>query len=86
MPANKTNYTVSPITPNTSVTTDFTVLTCISNNCEFKQYHTPYYLNLPHIMVSYNDSLNRLLISFTQIVKVKLENDEKNSWSVVKDF
>lgn len=28
-------------------------------------------------MVSYNDSLNRLLISFTQIIKVKLENDEK---------
>lgn len=37
-------------------------------------------------MVSYNDSLNKLLISFTQIIKVKLENDEKNSWSVVKDF
>lgn len=28
-------------------------------------------------MVSYNDSLNKLLISFTQIIKVKLENDEK---------
>lgn len=37
-------------------------------------------------MVSYNDSLNKLLISFTQIIKVKLENDEINSWSVVKDF
>lgn len=38
-------------------------------------------------MVSYNDFLNKLLISFTQIIKVKLENDGKKVgqlWKISK--